>query len=148
MADLTEFWIDVGGTFTDCLMKSPKGRLSTYKVLSSGITKGQVTAVIDQRTLRDEARDTFPADAPQRTRLDELRNYLGNHVSHLNYAERLREGRSIGSGQIEDACKNLIGRRLKQTAARWRVRRLNRMASLCSILYSRQWNAYGSRHAA
>ena len=36
--------------------------------------------------------------------------YLGNHVSHLNYAERLREGRSIGSGQIEGACKNLIGR--------------------------------------
>ena len=56
MADLTEFWIDVGGTFTDCLMKSPEGRLSTYKVLSSGITKGQVTAVIDQRTLRDEVR--------------------------------------------------------------------------------------------
>ena len=95
-----------------------------------------------------ETRDTFPADAPQRTRLDELRNYLGNHVSHLNYAERLREGRSIGSGQIEGACKNLIGRRLKQTAARWRVRRLNRMASLCSIMYSRQWNAYWSQHAA
>ncbi len=56
MADLTEFWIDVGGTFTDCLMKSPEGRLSTYKVLSSGITKGRVTSFIAEDQLRDEAR--------------------------------------------------------------------------------------------
>ena len=70
-----------------------------------------------------DTRDSFPANAPQRTRLEELRNDLGHHVSHLNYAERLREGRSIDSGQIEGACQNLIGRRLKQTATRWRVRR-------------------------
>ena len=44
-----------------------------------------------------DTRDTFPANAPQRTRLKELRNNLGHHVSHLNYAERLCEGRSIKS---------------------------------------------------
>ena len=87
-------------------------------------------------------RNRFPEKSPQSTSLDKLRNYLGNHVSHMNYAERLREGRSIASGQIEGACKNLIGRRLKQTAAQWRVRRLNRMAGLCSIMYSHQWNEY------
>ena len=101
----------------------------------------------------------LPANAPQRARLDELRNDLGHHVSHLNYAERLREGRSIGSGQIEGACQNLIGRRLKQTAARWRVRRdplslslslarVCRMASLCSIMYSCPQNTYWSQHVA
>ena len=37
-----EFWIDVGGTFTDCLAHSPDGRLLTCKVLSSGVTKGTV----------------------------------------------------------------------------------------------------------
>ena len=78
----------------------------------------------------------------QQTALDELRNYLAPHAHHLNYAERLREGRSIGSGQIEGACKNMIGRRLKANAARWRTRRVNRMAGLCSLLYSDQWNAY------
>jgi hypothetical protein len=94
-----------------------------------------------------ETRDRFPADSPQVAALNELRNYLGNHVSHMNYAERLRDGRSIGSGQIEGACKNLIGRRLKQTAARWRTRRLNRMAGLCSVMYSQQWAAYWNHHA-
>jgi len=52
------------------------------------------------------------------------------------------EGRSIGNGQVEGACKNLIGRRLKQTGARWRVRRVNNMATLCALFYGNQWNAY------
>lgn len=71
-----------------------------------------------------------------------LTGYLSPHEHHLNYADRLAEGRSIGSGQIEGACKNLIGRRLKQTGARWRVRRVNRMAGLCCLMYSDQWKTY------
>ena len=55
------------------------------------------------------------------TRLDELRNCPGHRVSHLNYTERRREGRFIGSGQIDGACQNIIGRRLKQTAAHGQV---------------------------
>lgn len=79
---------------------------------------------------------------PEQAALNSLRNYLAPHQRHLHYAERLREGRSIGSGQVEGACKNLIGRRLKANAARWRVRRINRMAGLCCLLYSNQWDAY------
>ena len=56
MTPLVEFWIDVGGTFTDCLMKSPDGTLSTYKVLSSGITKGRATEFVGERQFRDQAR--------------------------------------------------------------------------------------------
>ncbi|WP_417849516.1 hydantoinase B/oxoprolinase family protein [Thalassoglobus sp.] len=37
-----QFWIDVGGTFTDCVACSPAGILKTYKTLSSGIVKGQI----------------------------------------------------------------------------------------------------------
>jgi len=80
--------------------------------------------------------------AAKRSSLDGLKSYLQSHSDHLPYADRLANGRSIGSGQIEGACKNLIGRRLKQTGARWRVRRVNRMAGLCTNLYSKQWNRY------
>jgi hypothetical protein len=80
--------------------------------------------------------------------LQGLRDYLGNHVSHLNYAERLAAGRSIGSGQVEGACKNMIGRRLKQTGARWRVRRVNRMANLCCLVYSHAWKPYWNAQVA
>ena len=81
-------------------------------------------------------------DGPRWNALSDLHNYLGQHVDHLNYAQRLQSGRSIGSGQVEGACKHCIGRRLKQSGARWRPRRVNRMAQVCCLLYSHAWNSY------
>lgn len=82
------------------------------------------------------------ADDASRNALKSVWDYLGSHQDHLHYRKRLANGQSIGSGQIEGACKNLIGRRLKANAARWRVRRVNRMAALCTLMYSHQWNTY------
>ncbi|MDB5348692.1 MAG: acxA [Schlesneria sp.] len=56
MTQLDEFWIDVGGTFTDCLMQTPDGQISTFKVLSSGVTKGRVTKVLGPYSFSDAAR--------------------------------------------------------------------------------------------
>ena len=84
----------------------------------------------------------------KRASLDGLRNYLSHHVAHLHYRDRLRRGLSIGSGSIEGACKHLVGRRLKQSGGRWRVRRLNRMAGLCSVMYSHLWKTYWDTAAA
>lgn len=83
----------------------------------------------------------------KRSALKSLQAYLQPHEHHLAYSQRLAEGKSIGSGQVEGACKNLIGRRLKQTGARWRPRRINRMTGLCSLLYSHQWTAYWDQAA-
>jgi hypothetical protein len=71
-----------------------------------------------------------------------LRGYFEPHVDHTSYARRLRSGQSIGSGLVEGACKQVIGRRLKQTGARWKVRRVERVATLCAIQASDQWDAY------
>ena len=79
--------------------------------------------------------------------VSELVAYLGPHVDHTPYRRRLAEGRSIGSGMVEGACKTAIGRRLKQTGARWRVRRLERMAALCCLLYGDQLEAYWKKAA-
>lgn len=56
-----EFWIDVGGTFTDCLAHSPDGRLLTCKVLSSAVTKGVVERRHGSAVLIDTARRADPA---------------------------------------------------------------------------------------
>jgi hypothetical protein len=72
----------------------------------------------------------------------ELRGYFEPHTGHTDYAARLAQGRSIGSGLVEGACKQVIGRRLKQTGARWRVRRVERIAALCAVQASDQWAAY------
>ncbi|MCL2710941.1 MAG: ISKra4 family transposase, partial [Planctomycetaceae bacterium] len=52
----------------------------------------------------------------------------------------LAAGQAIGSGLIEGACKNLVGRRMKQTGACWRLERANRIALVCSLLYAKQWD--------
>jgi hypothetical protein len=77
----------------------------------------------------------------------ELAGYLAPHVGHTPYRARLSEGRSIGSGLVEGACKTAIGLRLKQTGARWTIRRLERMAALCCLRYSDLFDAYWKKEA-
>jgi len=71
-----------------------------------------------------------------------LERYLGRRKDELDYPRRLASGQSIGSGQVEGACKHMIGSRLKQTGARWRIRRVNRMAYLCALFHADQWKTY------
>jgi 5-oxoprolinase (ATP-hydrolysing) len=49
------FWIDVGGTFTDCLAISPEGQERFTKVLSSGLVKGTIDQVVDENSFIDSA---------------------------------------------------------------------------------------------
>ncbi|MHC4178433.1 MAG: hydantoinase/oxoprolinase N-terminal domain-containing protein, partial [Planctomycetota bacterium] len=55
-----QFWIDVGGTFTDCIGKTPDGRLLRCKLLSSGVTKGVVARGSDRTRIVDPARRADP----------------------------------------------------------------------------------------
>lgn len=57
-----EFWIDVGGTFTDCFAQSPNGRLLRHKVLSSGVTKGVVGDDSGWDRIVDSARRRDPPE--------------------------------------------------------------------------------------
>jgi hypothetical protein len=80
--------------------------------------------------------------APKRRALAEAARYFARRADYLGYAGRLAQGQSIGSGLVEGACKQVIGRRMKQTGARWRVRRANRMATLCCTFHSDTWAPY------
>ena len=88
-----------------------------------------------------EARRPLRSAAGRRA-VDGLANYFAERADHLGYAGRLASGRSIGSGLVEGACKQVIGRRMKQTGARWASRRANRMATLCCTLHGDAWDAY------
>jgi hypothetical protein len=77
-----------------------------------------------------------------RAAMEGLLGYFSKHTERLGYCGRLYAGRSIGSGLIEGAAKNLVGKRLKQTAARWKLENVQEMAVLCSCTYSDVWAAY------
>ena len=74
--------------------------------------------------------------------MDELIVYFSKHTNRMNYCARLYAGRTIGSGMVEGAAKNLIGKRLKQTKARWVVANVEKMAVLCCSRYSDTWPLY------
>jgi hypothetical protein len=71
-----------------------------------------------------------------------LTEYLTPHVNQTPYRRRLAESRSIGSRMVEGACKTAIGWRLKQTGERSKVQRLERMASLCCLVYADPFDAW------
>ncbi len=62
MHGVPRFWIDVGGTFTDCFLQPAAGPLQRHKLLSSGVTKGQVGVASTASCLIDAARTADPSD--------------------------------------------------------------------------------------
>ena len=62
MATSWQFWIDVGGTFTDCFAVAPNGDLHRHKLLSSGVTKGSVGRGSSQQRILDPTRRGNPVD--------------------------------------------------------------------------------------
>jgi hypothetical protein len=131
---------------------------STYISDAAKALFGEGTA--DAKTWLDQGRQSLLADgwygicehigatlkeentAARQNAVTDLTNYLAKHTEHLNYRLRLQQGKSIGSGMVEGAAKNMIGKRLKQTGARWKVENANKMAELCCLNYSSQWADY------
>ena len=46
-----DIWVDVGGTFTDCVARDPAGGIHRAKVLSTSALRGSVHRVLDDRSL-------------------------------------------------------------------------------------------------
>lgn len=57
-----QFFIDVGGTFTDVVARRPDGRLVTHKLLSSGAVRGEGIVNGDGKSLVDKGRAGEPSD--------------------------------------------------------------------------------------
>lgn len=69
-------------------------------------------------------------------------NYLAGHRDRMNYAARLRQGRSIGSGMIEGTIKQMLSRRLKQTGARWKTGYVAPFVELVALNAGPEWETY------
>jgi 5-oxoprolinase (ATP-hydrolysing) len=90
-----EFWIDVGGTFTDCIGNLDDGCTVRCKVLSSGVTKGRAMSGSDHRRIIDLGRRADPADF-----------WLGYNLRLFDHqgqivGESLVEGFDAASGTLE-----------------------------------------------
>ena len=57
-----QFAIDVGGTFCDVVARDPAGRTHTFKLLSSGRTKGSCSVREGRKAITDARRKEDPED--------------------------------------------------------------------------------------
>ncbi len=55
-----QFWLDVGGTFTDCIAIDPQGNLLQHKTLSSGVVTGRANEESTTLCIIDPARTNDP----------------------------------------------------------------------------------------
>jgi hypothetical protein len=90
-----------------------------------------------------EAKQRAAGSSEGQQALEAVANYLKPNIDGLWYADRLRRGLPIGSGMVEGACKNVIGRRMKSNSARWTPEHADQMAALLCLQYSTgQWEAF------
>lgn len=75
--------------------------------------------------------------------------YLEGNKEYMRYGMFRHQGLFIGSGVIEAACKNVIGKRLKQSGMEWTVRGANNIIALrCALLSRRLPDFYDERLSA
>ena len=90
------------------------------------------------QTIIEAVQDMLPK--PQH-RLKDARGelaYFSKNADRMRYDEYRAQGRFIGSGVIEAACKHVVGARLKQSGMEWTVRGANAILALrCAILSNR-----------
>jgi len=73
--------------------------------------------------------------AEQQEAIDKETGYFTENALRMQYKNFKRQHLFVGSGVIEAGCKNVIGKRLKQSGMRWSVRGANAVIALrCSIL--------------
>jgi len=63
----------------------------------------------------------------------------------MNYPERIRAKRAIGSGKVESACKEILNKRIKQ-GRRWRLRNGMAIANLRAAWMSGDWSVFYKRY--
>jgi hypothetical protein len=75
------------------------------------------------------------ANEEQSKAINRENGYFSENASRMQYAKFKEAGLFVGSGVIEAACKNVIGKRLKQSGMRWSLRGANSIIALrCSVL--------------
>jgi hypothetical protein len=93
----------------------------------------------DIKTLASEMTQSIAfMDDGQKEKTSSEINYFTENENRMQYADLKKQGLFVGSGVIEAGCKNVIGKRLKQSGMHWSVKGANAVIALrCSILSGR-----------
>lgn len=106
------------------------------------LAEGQIETLIEQASAH------LPRDPNAHKDARREMEYLNKNKESMRYAHFRSQGLFIGSGVIEAACKNLIGKRLKQSGMEWTVRGANAITALRCATLSNRFQDYWDSCAA
>jgi hypothetical protein len=84
----------------------------------------------------------------EREAIDSKINYLENNRHRMKYGTCVRKGRFYGSGVVEAGCKNVIGKRAKQSGMFWSEQGVENVLAIRTALCSNRFNSYWDRRNA
>ena len=107
---------------------------------------GRAAAIVAEL---DQQRASIPRTGPgnkfRREKLTDIRNYIEKRVHHMTYDYLLRQDLELGSGAVEGAIKNLMGRRMDHGGMRWIKERAEALLQLRGIDANGDWEAFVQR---
>ena len=89
--------------------------------------------------------ENYLANIPRKTpkqqqTYEQLKTYIANNRTRMNYPQYLAKGLLIGSGAIESAHRTVLQRRMKLAGQRWSKKGLSHMIKLRTLKMSGGWD--------
>jgi hypothetical protein len=85
---------------------------------------------------------TGPGNKGKRERLTDVIRYIDKRLDRMNYHDLLAQDLEIGSGAVEGAIKNVIGKRCDHGGMRWIKERVEALLQLRCIEINGHWDAF------
>jgi hypothetical protein len=102
-----------------------------------------VPLIVDELRRRlDSTPRTGPGNKGKRERLNRVLLYIEKRLERMNYKQLLARDLEIGSGAVEGAVKNVIGKRCDHGGMRWIKERVEALLQLRCIEINGHWDAF------
>ena len=103
---------------------------------------GVARIVVELRRQLDGTPRTGPGNKGKRERLTNVLRYIEKRIDRMNYRQLLEQDLEIGSGAVEGAVKNVIGKRCDHGGMRWIKERVEALVQLRCIEINGHWDAF------
>jgi len=106
----------------------------------------EIVAELDRQLARIAR--SGPGNKFRREKLSEIRGYIDKRKHGMNYDELLERDLELGTGPVEGAIKNLMGRRMDHGGMRWIKERAESVLQLRCVDANGDWDAFVEHVAA
>ena len=116
----------------------PKARQAWVDKQKARLKADGLSLVLSELQSNLEPTDDADEEAPVR----QCHRYLSARQDQLDYAQAIKHGLPIGSGEIESAHRRVVQKRLKLPGAWWEVTNAEHMLALRLSRLNKEWKGY------